>query len=88
MTPVRTGRFERDLKRLKRRGKDLDKLAALLRLLVQRKTLPAQYKDHSLKGRWAGCRDAHLEPDRVVIYLILGSELQLVRTGSHADLFK
>ncbi len=66
----------------------MGKLAALLRLLAQREALPAQYKDHSLKGKWAGCRDAHLDPDWIVIYRILGSELQLVRTGSHADLFK
>ena len=49
--------------------------------------LPASYKDHPLKGDWKGYRDAHLEPDWPLIYRVVGDELYLVRTGSHADLF-
>jgi mRNA interferase YafQ len=40
-----------------------------------------------LKGDWSGYRDAHIEPDWLLIYRIAGDELHLVRTGSHADLF-
>ncbi len=34
-----------------------------------------------------GCRDAHIEPDWLLIYRIAGDEPHLVRAGSHADLF-
>jgi mRNA interferase YafQ len=44
-------------------------------------------KDHPLKGSWKGYRDAHVEPDWLLIYRVTGDELHLVRTGSHADLF-
>ncbi|WP_348640742.1 type II toxin-antitoxin system YafQ family toxin [Mesorhizobium sp. B2-3-13] len=45
------------------------------------------YKDHPLKGDWKGFRDAHIEPDWLLIYRVVGDELQLARTGSHSDLF-
>jgi mRNA interferase YafQ len=58
-----------------------------LELLIAREELPAIYKDHPLKGDWKGYRDAHIEPDWLLIYRIAGNELHLARTGSHADLF-
>jgi mRNA interferase YafQ len=63
-------------------------LGELLRLLVAEHELPATYKDHPLKGDWRGYRDAHVEPDWLLIYRVAGDELQLARTGSHSDLFK
>ena len=59
----------------------------MLELLIAGEALPASYKDHPLKGDWKGYRDAHIEPDWLLIYRIGGSELHLLRTGSHADLF-
>lgn len=88
LTPVRSAQFRRDVKRVEKRGKDLVKLRELLVLLMQRSDLPAKYRDHPLKGDWNGFRDAHIEPDWLLIYRIQGDELQLARTGSHADLFQ
>ncbi|MCK4486683.1 MAG: type II toxin-antitoxin system YafQ family toxin [Desulfobacterales bacterium] len=34
------------------------------------------------------CRECHIEPDWLLIYRIAGSELCLIRTGSHSDLFE
>lgn len=88
LTPVRSGAFKRDVKRAEKRGKDMAKLRTLLLLLMQRQPLPESYRDHALKGRWAGWRDAHIEPDWLLIYRVEGDELQFARTGSHSDLFK
>jgi len=85
--PVRSGAFKRDVKRTDKRGKDMDKLREILRLLIEGKILPERYKDHPLKGEWAGWRDAHIEPDWLLIYRVEGNELRLARTGTHADLF-
>ncbi len=63
------------------------KLRALLELLIAEEVVPASYKDHPLKGDWNGYRDAHLEPDWLLIYRVAGDELHLVRTGTHADVF-
>jgi mRNA interferase YafQ len=87
LTPVRSGRFKRDVRRAERRGKDLAKLRAVLSLLIEAKPVPTRYGDHALGGDWKGFRDLHIEPDWLLLYRIEGEELQLARTGTHADLF-
>ena len=86
-TPVRSGQFRRDVRRALKRGKDMGKLRDLILLLLAGSPLPERYRDHPLKGDWKGYRDAHIEPDWLLIYRVVGDELQLVRTGTHADLF-
>ncbi len=65
----------------------MKKLRAVVLALAAEEDLPPQYKDHSLKGEWFGCRDLHLEPDWLLIYEIRGDILGLARTGTHADIF-
>ena len=84
---VRSAQFKRDVRRAGKRGKDLAKLRALLAALIERQPLSARYLDHPLRGIWKGYREAHVEPDWLLIYRIQGDDLHLVRTGSHSDLF-
>lgn len=86
--PVYSGQFKRDVRQVQKRGKDMDKLKALLALLIEGEPLPAQYLDHPLKGEWRGFRDAHIEPDWLLIYCIDGETVRFERTGRHADLFE
>jgi len=72
---------------MERRGEEMVKLRALLMLLLEEQPLSERYRDHALKGAWSGWRDAHVEPDWLLIYRVKDRELQLARTGSHADLF-
>ena len=83
----RKKKFEQDVERAKRRGKDLSKLKTVLAYLVEQKLLPKHYKDHQLKGEFNDCRECHIEPDWLLIYSINSDDLILLRTGSHADLF-
>ena len=87
LTPVRSNAFRRDVKRMEKRGKAMEKLRAVLLLLIERRVLSEHYKDHPLKGDWSGFRDLHIEPDWVLIYRVRGDDLELARTGTHADLF-
>ena len=87
LAAVQSGQFRRDVKRAEKRGKDMAKLRQALLLLLNGEALPERYKDHPLRGNWNGYRDLHIEPDWLLIYKILGDELLLARTGSHADLF-
>ena len=87
LIPVRSTQFRRDIRRAQKRGKDLGKLQLPLTALIQQAPLPARYRDHSLRGNWQSYREFHIEPDWLLIYRVKGDELQLVRTGSHADLF-
>jgi mRNA interferase YafQ len=52
LTPVRSGRFKREVKRAARRGKDLEKLKTVLALLHEQKPLPAAFGNHPLRGDW------------------------------------
>ena len=89
---MRTFRFastyKRDLKRIGRRNYDLARLAAVLDLLAGGQTMPPERRDHPLRGVWQGCRECHVAPDWLLIYQLSASQVLLVRTGTHADLFK
>ena len=85
LTPVRSGQFRRDVKRAEARKGHVG--AQVLLLLLNGETLPERYRDHPLRGNWTGYRDLHIEPDWLLIYRISGNKLDLVRRGSHSDLF-
>jgi mRNA interferase YafQ len=79
--------FRNDLRRLKRRGCDLEELIAAVELLAESGSLPSGYRAHRLTGEWKGVWEAHIEPDWLLIYEVSETEVLLIRTGSHADLF-
>ena len=85
---IRTTKFKKDVKRLAKRGKDIDKLTAVIKLLAAGEKLPPKYRDHALTGNRQGLRDCHIEPDWVLIYKIDHDVLVLLltETGSHSDL--
>ena len=90
LTPQETTRFRRDLRGMRRRGRDVQKLQAIVRLLVQEQPLAPRHRDHPLVGDWLGYRDCHIEPDWLLIYKIDREQatLTLARTGTHSDLFE
>lgn len=79
--------FRRDIKRLSRQGADLSKIETVIKVLVTQEPLAERYRDHSLTGNWVGYRDCHVQPDWLLIYRVIDDELELTRTGSHAELF-
>jgi len=83
-----TRQFSRDVKRTRRRGKNLKKLRETVKLLAEGTPLPPTYRDHPLTGPWQPARDCHIEADWVLIYTIDKQSLRLERTGTHSDLFK
>ena len=89
MKPViQTSQFKKDIRRLKKRGKNLEKLGDVVRLLAADEPLEEKHRDHALIGRWVGSRDCHVEPDWILIYRNESESLYLERSGSHSDLFK
>lgn len=86
---VMTNQFKKDLKRVRKRGKDLALLKDVIQTLREEKTLQEKYRDHPLTGNYTGFRECHIQQDWLLVYMVSKEELILTasRTGSHSDLF-
>ena len=83
-----TSRYKKSLKKMLKRGKDIKKISAVVRMLANGETLPPQFRDHALSGDLIGFRDCHIENDWGLIYKIQNDILilTLADTGTHSDL--
>jgi len=88
LTPIYTRRFERDVKRMKRRRKNLEELKIIIRNLIKEQQLDPIHRDHKLIGNWQGRRECHIESDWLPIYKTDVDRIVFERTGTHSDLFK
>ena len=86
---VATKRFEKDVKRCKKRNLPMDKLKKVILLLEEFGKLPSEYKPHKLSGQYAASWECHIMPDWLLIWMQDDDELVLVmtNTGSHSDVF-
>jgi mRNA interferase YafQ len=88
----RTNAFRSDFKREKRgqHRHEVDALvSSVVSLLAEDKPPPQKHRDHALSGQWRDYRECHLKPDLLLIYCKPDREvLQLVRMGSHSELFR
>ena len=84
-----TSLFAKDLKRIRQRGYNLSLITDIIKKLANGEPLPAKNKDHSLSGKYSGCRECHITSDWLLVYKISGDRiyLYLTRTGTHSDLF-
>ena len=86
-----TGQFKKDYKLAVKSGFNPEKLEKVVSLLCNGVTLPPAYKDHLLMNsrNYKGMRECHIEPDWLLVYKIRKDILilQLIRTGTHSDLF-
>lgn len=82
-----TKRFDKEYARLSQLDKTLAK--QVINRLANGEILEPKYKDHPLKGDYAGFRDCHIKPDLVLIYSKNKDALLLTafRLNSHSELF-
>jgi mRNA interferase YafQ len=82
-------KFEKDLKRVNKRGWKIASLTGIIKELAAGKKLLEKHRDHDLVGNFTGLRECHIEPDWLLIYEVDRDNLTLylVRTGSHSDLY-
>ena len=90
-----TRQFSKDWERLSRSGRyDMNRLKQVMLLLIANDApLGPEWRDHPLKGEWAGCRECHVGGDFLLIYQIdesagRYSTIVFVRAGTHAELFR
>ena len=85
---IPTIKLKKDLKKIYKQNKDLNKLAHVIEKLANKENLPIKNKDHLLTN-FENCRECHIEPDWLLVYRINNNQLilLLVETGTHSDLF-
>ena len=86
---VFTNKMKKDVKRMKKRGKDITKLVYVLDMLAKKEILPEKYRDHQLSNNLANYRECHMEPDWLLVYKYIDDILILTATttGTHSDIF-
>lgn len=87
--------FTKDWERLSRSGRyDMRRLKETMLLLVANDApLAPEWKDHPLKGEWAGMRECHVGGDFLLIYEVddgagKSGTVHFIRAGTHSDLFR
>ncbi len=83
-----TKQFKKDIKKLRKQGKDFSKPKDILDIICEGKELEIKYRDHKLVGSFQKARECHVESDWLVIYEIHLSIIKLRRTDFHSELFK
>jgi len=88
LTPVFTRQFDKDVKRMQKRGKNLEKIKIVIRSLIAGERLDLIHRDHRLIGNWQERKECHIESDWLLIYKNEESRVIFERTGTHSDLFR
>ena len=87
MQPFTTKRFETDLKRAKRRGKNLEKLWAVVDVLMNGQPLDPRNRPRRLAREWLGAWECHLAAGWLLTWQSRDDALTLVWTGTRSNLF-
>jgi len=81
--------FLKDWQRLSHSGRyDMSRLKeAMLLLIANDAPLGSEWLDHALKGEWSDHRECHIGGDFLLIYQVAEDRINLVRAGTHSELF-
>lgn len=86
-----TGQFKKDYKLAVKRGCDIQELTSIITMLANEQMLPEKNRDHALENSrsYKNMRKCHIRPDWLLIYKVYSDRLvlELIRTGTHSDLF-
>ena len=88
MKLFRTKIFKKDYQKLKMTDTQYTKYIKFLSMLLDRRELPLEARNHNLIGNYSGFKEFHVGGDLLVIYCIEGDILRLTRIGIHSQLFK
>ncbi len=88
---VLTNQYKRDIKKARKRNLNEEELTEVVEMLANDEVLPRAMRDHALMGNYRGFRECHVNPDWLLVYSKDDTDtvniLNLVRTGTHSDLF-
>ena len=84
-----TTQYKKDYKKYRNNPKKVEALKEVLIMLMNEQPIPEAYRPHMLHGEYKGCVECHIEGDFLLIWIDEETEtIELVRLGSHSELFK
>ena len=89
----KTSDFIKDWEKLSRSGKhDMNVLKEAMMLLIANDApLPAEWRDHKLKGKTEEIRECHVKGDLLLVYQIhkiaKGELIVFINVGTHSEVF-
>lgn len=84
-----SGKAKKDLKKYRNNEKLMKALLKVLGYLANGQDVPSEYRPHKLTGNYKGCMECHVGNDFLLIWIDPDNEtIEVVRIGSHSELFK
>ena len=85
-----TQEFDKDVKRCKKNGRNMQLLRDVVELLEENGSVPESYKPHMLHDEYAGLWECHIEEDWLLVWRKNDKRLTLLltNTGTHKELFQ
>lgn len=80
--------YKKDAKRYRNQPDKMAKVVNILQMLRDDIPIPPEYKPHTLKGKFKGCMECHIEDDILLIWIDENeNQIGILRLGSHSELF-
>lgn len=83
----KSNQFKRSFKKLQLSDTEEQAFIDVAYKLLNGIDLEEKYRDHFLKGEYAGYKECHIKPDLLLIYTIEDTVLRLIDMGTHSELF-
>ena len=80
--------FSKDLKKAQLNPTNAAKLFMYVSMLLHEEELPDESRNHHLSGEYKDTKEFHISGDLLVVYRIDDDTLELLRIGTHSQLFK
>ena len=80
--------FTKDVQKAKLNPTNTAKLFLYISLLLNEDDLPSEAKDHALTGNYKDTNEFHISGDLLVVYRVEDNTLELLKIGTHSQLFK
>lgn len=80
--------FTKGLQKSKLNPTNTAKLFLYISLLLNKEDLPIEAREHKLTGNYKDTNEFHISGDLLVVYRIKDNTLEVLRIGTHSQLFK
>ena len=84
-----SGQFKKDFKKYRRYPDKVKAFKKIVDMLINEIPIPKEHKPHPLKGNYKNCMECHIsnQTDDYLLIWVEGDIIDLIRIGSHSELY-